>query len=73
MKRISIKRQGETLTIVAPADKEMVVDHEALRSGVLSIGEYGPSGIKIAAFHTWDEAIYDAEDRGYTLNEENPF
>ena len=73
MKRITIVRQGERLTITAPEGKSMAINEGVLAHGILSVGEYGPSGIKIAAFSDWNEAIFDAEDHGYTIGIENPF
>ncbi len=73
MKRITVTRHGEALTITAPADKDMTIDGGLLQHGVLSIGEYGPSGIKIATFMDWTEAIFDAEDHGYTIKVDHPF
>ena len=73
MKRISIRRQGEVMTISAPEGKAMAIDAGHLAHGILSVGEYGSGGIKIAAFSDWSEAIFDAEDAGYIFNIENPF
>lgn len=68
MKRLTVIRPvGPAITIEAPKDKEMVIDQSALHDGVLVVGEYGPSGVKIAAFHTWDYATFDAEDHGYKI------
>ena len=73
MKKLTVKRGSDTLEITAPEGKEMVINENQLIQGVLSIGEYGSSGIKIASFINWDEAIFDAEDHGYTIIEKNPF
>ncbi len=54
--------------ITAPADKEMVYDPALLQHGVLMLGEYGASGIKIAAFNQWDQALFlDPDGNGYTI------
>ena len=73
IKRISVTRRGEVLTISAPEGKAMAINDGILQHGILSISEFGPSGIKIAAFADWSEVIFDAEDHGYVLNIENPF
>lgn len=73
MKTIRIERRGQSVTIVAPTDKEMAVDQNALQQGILSIGEFGTSGIKVAAFHDWDEVWFGAEAAGYKISEEAPF
>lgn len=73
MKKVTIKRGCEKLSITAPDDKEMAVNEGHLAQGILTIGEYGPSGIKVASFINWDEAIFDSEDHGYIIKEENPF
>lgn len=66
MKMITVMRPNYgAVTIEAPEGKEMVYDQSLLAAGILSLGEYGPSGTKIAAFHDWDEAIFHAE--GYTI------
>lgn len=70
MKTITVIRHGKSVTINAPADKEMVVDQSALHQRVLSIGEYGTSGIKIAAFTDWDEAWFGSEAAGYKITRE---
>lgn len=68
MKIVKISRKGGIeVTIEAPADKDMVVDQSALHQGILSIGEYGTSGYKIAAFKDWDEAWFGAEAHGYKI------
>jgi hypothetical protein len=72
MKHITVTRRGEKLTIIAPADKQMSINEGTLARGILTIGEYGPSGIRIATFAEWDEAIFDAEDHGYTVIQQNP-
>lgn len=74
MKKIKIIRGGVggiEMTIEAPEDKEMVIDQNSLANGILSIGEYGTSGIKVAAFREWSEAIFDCEDKGYKITSEN--
>jgi hypothetical protein len=73
IKRISVRRQGEVLTIVAPEGKAMAINDGILSHGILCIGEFGSGGIKIAAFSDWSEVIFDAEDYGYTMTIENPF
>jgi hypothetical protein len=73
MKKLLVKRGGDVVSITAPDDKEMVINESHLANGILTIGEYGPSGLKIAAFHKWDEVIFDAEDHGYIINNEDPF
>lgn len=66
MKTITVMRPSYgAITIEAPEGKEMVYDQNLLAAGILSLGEYGPSGTKIAAFHEWDEAIFHSE--GYKL------
>lgn len=62
---------GSIVRITAPEGKTMVADPGLLSHGILSIGEYGPSGQKIAAFKDWTVMVYD--DSGYTLEEVNPF
>jgi len=64
---------GEELQIKAPADKTMAIDTGLLASGILSIGEYGTSGIKIAAFKDWSSARFVDDDAGYTFAVINPF
>lgn len=74
MKKITIRRaNGDRTSITAPDGKDMTVDQGLLQHGVLQVGEYGPSGIKIATFNDWDEAWYDADAAGYVIAEENPF
>lgn len=73
IKRISVTRQGETITISAPEGKAMALNEGVLAHGILCIGEYGPGGIKIAAFSDWSEVFFDAEDHGYVITEERPF
>ena len=73
MNKIIVVRQGQALTIRAPEGKAMAIDQGHLAHGILSINEYGPSGIKVAAFSDWNEVIFDCEGQGYTLTEENPF
>lgn len=70
MKKVTVKRNGMDLTIEAPEGKEMAIDQNALIQGILSIGEYGTSGIKLAAFKDWSEAIFDGEGHGYKYDEE---
>lgn len=67
MKKVTIIRGGEETTITAPDDKQMVFDPALLQHGILSIGEYGASGIKICAFKDWDNAIFLTGDEGYTV------
>lgn len=73
MKKITVFRTDKTgtihkVTITAPVDKDMAFDPALLQHGVLSIGEYGTSGIKIAAFNNWDQALFlDASENGYTI------
>jgi hypothetical protein len=55
------------IEITAPSDKNMVFDPAVLQHGILAIGEYGPSGIKIAAFREWNYATFGAEAEGYTI------
>jgi hypothetical protein len=73
MRKMTITRNGEKLQIEAPEGKSMTIDQQALINGVVAVGEYGPSGIKIAAFSDWTEVIFDCEDAGYVLTELNPF
>lgn len=73
MKKITVRRRGNDITFVAPEDKEMVINEGALANGILAFGEYGPSGLKIATFKEWDEAIFDASDHGYTIDDTLPF
>lgn len=73
MKRATIKRCGERVVITAPKDKELAIDMGQLQHGVLSIGEYGPSGQKICMMINWDEVWFDAEDHGYIIEEKAPF
>lgn len=70
MKKLTVKRHGTPITIEAPEGKEMTINDSHLGQGILTIGEYGQSGIKVASFHTWDEVIFDAEDHGYTITDE---
>lgn len=73
MKQIIVFRRDANgkiykVKINAPEDKEMVFDPSLLQHGVLSIGEYGPSGTKIAAFRNWDQALFlDEDGNGYTI------
>jgi hypothetical protein len=73
MKKISIKRGGDVLTITAPEGKDMAINEGHLAQGILSITEFGSSGVKVAAFADWAEVIFDAESHGYELIEENRF
>jgi len=73
MKKITIKRGGDVLTITAPEGKEMAINEGHLAQGILSITEFGSSGIKVAAFADWAEVIFDAERHGYILTPESPF
>lgn len=68
MKNLKVYRNGhDPIEITAPADKDMVFDPALLQHGVLSVGEYGPSGYKIAAFNVWDYAVFDEGDHGYNV------
>jgi hypothetical protein len=73
MKQVSVFRTDKDgsiykVKIVAPEGKEMVFDPSLLQHGVLSLGEYGQSGLKIAAFRNWDQALFcDAEGEGYKI------
>lgn len=69
MKKITIIHNGEETTITAPEGKEMVFDGALLQHGVLSLGEYGPSGTKICAFNNWDHALFfeNGDESGYTI------
>lgn len=72
MKTASITMSnGEEMLVTAPEDKEMVFDPGLLQHGVLALGEYGPSGTKIAAFKEWTMATFGAD--GYTVAVNNPF
>lgn len=73
MKRATIKSGIRETVILAPKDKALAIDMGQLAHGVLSIGEYGPSGQKICMLINWDEVWFDAEDHGYTITEKNPF
>lgn len=75
MKKVVIHYGGcETATIEAPDDKDMAFDTGLMQHGVLSIGEYGASGIKICAFKQWDHAWFlDEGGNGYTVTNPNPF
>lgn len=68
--KVSVTRGGQTVTITAPEGKEMTLNESHLANRVLTIGEYGASGVKVAAFLNWDEVRFDAESHGYTLVEE---
>ena len=67
--QVTVYRPGgkSKVTITAPKDKGIVFDPGLLQHGVLSLGEFGPSGVKIAAFKEWDEAWFDAVDHGYEI------
>ena len=66
MKKVIVTTHGgEEITIEAPEDKEMAIDQSLLQHGVLALGEYGTSGIKIAAFRDWRIADFGAE--GYVI------
>lgn len=69
MKKIEIyDGLGDPVAVIeAPEDKSMVFDAGLLQHGVLSIGEYGQSGQKIAAFNQWAYAIFDAGGAGYKV------
>lgn len=72
MQKIKIVRttaigDNEAIVIEGPKDKQMVFDASLLQHGVLSIGEYGQSGIKIAAFNDWNYAVFLSGDEGYTI------
>lgn len=73
MKQVSVfRRDGADIhkvKITAPEDKEMAFDPALLQHGVLVIGEYGSSGLKIAAFKNWDQALFlDPDGNGYTID-----
>ena len=68
MKKAYVRTERGVMSIEAPEDKEMVFDPALLQHGILSIGEYGSSGIKVAAFKEWRDAVFiDAEEAGYTI------
>jgi hypothetical protein len=73
MKKVTVTSGADTIEILAPEDKEMTINENALLSGVLSINEYGSSGIKIAAFRNWEKVVFDAEGAGYTITNTTPF
>jgi hypothetical protein len=74
MKQVIVFRPSPTggviqVKITAPEGKEMVFDPSLLQHGVLSIGEYGSSGLKIAAFNNWDQALFlDPDGNGYIID-----
>lgn len=74
MKKVTVFRaDGDKvvkITLTAPAGKEMVFDPSLLQHGVLSIGEYGSSGTKVAAFNRWDQAVFLEGDEGYLVEAE---
>ena len=57
-----------TVCIEAPDGVGIVFDPGMLQQGILMLGEFGPSGVKIAAFKDWDEAWFDAENHGYKIS-----
>lgn len=65
MNKVIVKAADETLVIEAPDGKNMVFDASLLAHGILSLGEYGPSGVKIAAFKEWEHAWFFPE--GYKI------
>ena len=66
MNKINVKTaRGGWVAIEAPEGKSMAVDASLLAHGVLSIGEYGPSGVKIAVFKEWDAASFNPD--GYKI------
>lgn len=68
MNKITVcKGDRSSVTIEAPADKKMAIDNSLLQHGCLSIGEYGPSGIKIGVFMDWSHAMFDADEHGYKI------
>jgi hypothetical protein len=77
MKQIKVFRTDATgkivcVSIKAPEDKSMAFDPSLLQHGILSIGEYGTSGIKVAAFNNWDQALFlDPDGNGYTIEAKN--
>jgi hypothetical protein len=71
MQKARVYTLGETLLIEAPEGKTMVFDGQQLNHGILTLGDYGPSGQKIAAFKDWSRAEFFAD--GYTITVENPF
>lgn len=75
MKTATIHSTGgvDDIRIVAPEGKEMAFDNGLLQHGILSIGEYGASGQKIAAFKDWAYVTFDAEGAGYTIENPRPF
>ena len=74
MKQIIVFRRDANgkifrVKIAAPEGKVMSYDASLLQHGVLSVGEYGASGIKIAAFNNWDQALFlDPDGNGYTID-----
>lgn len=67
MNKATIFHNGAGITITAPEGKEMVFDGSMLQHGILTLGEFGQSGIKIAAFHKWDYAYFLSGGEGYTI------
>lgn len=67
MQKVTISSHIGDTTITAPEGKEMVFDPALLQHGILSLGEYGPSGLKICAFKDWDNAIFLKDEDGYTI------
>lgn len=68
MQKVNIATNSGITIIEAPEGKTMVFDQDALRHGVLVLGEYGPSGVKLAAFKDWNEAIFINDgDAGYSV------
>jgi hypothetical protein len=74
MKKIIVRHGSDGTVITAPEGKTMAIDNGMLQHGVLMIGEYGASGIKVAAFMDWSHALLiDDGDEGYSIKVENPF
>jgi hypothetical protein len=71
MNKAIVSVHGEDFAVTAPEGKTMVFDPSLLAHGVLVLGEYGPSGVKVAAFKDWTMATFEAE--GYSIIIERPF
>ena len=72
MKQVKVFRPDTSggivaVTITAPEGKDIVFDPNLLQHGILSLGEYGASGTKIAAFNNWDQALFLDGSEGYTI------
>ena len=67
MNKALITRNGAGVEITAPEGKSMVFDPSLLQHGILSLGEYGPSGVKIVAFKNWDDALFLDGSEGYKI------